>query len=289
MLGELVPCAGGPPIPLRKPKLLLGRQPFCDVPLCYPSVSSRHCELEFRDGFWFVRDLGSSNGTRVNGTPCESNCLLPNDVLALSKYRYTVVYTAPAGRAPPRETGLAGGSRGGPAPPGRAVSGATEGPTPRTLPGSIGGGSRLGELIPCGGGDPIPLHQPRLVVGRHDGCDVVLRSSTVSGRHCQLEWTDGSWFVRDLGSRHGIRVDGVPCEEKALPPGSVLWIANQRYRIVYARPGGGPAATKGPVFAQSLLEAAGLTRLPTEPPAGKRKPGDTDEPPRRRYTLGDSE
>src|SRR5262249_49144290 len=102
MLGQLVPCAGGPPIPLRKPRLLLGRQSQCDVPLCYPTVSSRHCELEFKDGYWFVRDLGSHNGTRVNGTLCASSRLMPNDVLALAGYRYTVVYTPPPGsKGPP--------------------------------------------------------------------------------------------------------------------------------------------------------------------------------------------
>src|SRR5439155_17701283 len=62
MLGKLAPCGGGPPIPLLKPKLLVGRQRFCDIPLNFPNVSSRHCELELIDGYWFVRDLGSSNG-----------------------------------------------------------------------------------------------------------------------------------------------------------------------------------------------------------------------------------
>ena len=98
MLGQLVPCGGGLPIPLPRPKLLVGRQTGCDIPLPYSTVSSRHCELELIDGYWFVRDLGSSNGTRVNGKPCESQRLLPNDVLTVAQYRYTVVYTPPAAR-----------------------------------------------------------------------------------------------------------------------------------------------------------------------------------------------
>src|SRR5260370_28015183 len=81
MLGQLVPCGGGPPIPLLRPKLLVGRQDFCDVPIRFNLVSSRHCELEFRDGYWFVRDLGSRNGTRVNSMLCTEQWLLPNDVL----------------------------------------------------------------------------------------------------------------------------------------------------------------------------------------------------------------
>jgi adenylate cyclase len=90
MLGVLVPCGGGPPIPLLKPRLVVGRDPSCDLPLDLTYLSARHCELEVRDGFWHVRDLNSSNGTRVNGTPCTAQRLLPGDVLSLATYRFTV-------------------------------------------------------------------------------------------------------------------------------------------------------------------------------------------------------
>jgi pSer/pThr/pTyr-binding forkhead associated (FHA) protein len=45
----------------------LGRSRDCDCVLAEPSVSRRHAELR-RDGeSWLLRDLGSRNGTRVNG------------------------------------------------------------------------------------------------------------------------------------------------------------------------------------------------------------------------------
>ena len=72
MLGMMKPCKGGDPIPLVKPKLLIGRQEFCDVTLRSANVSSEHCELEFRDGFWYARDLGSTNGTLVDGMICQA-------------------------------------------------------------------------------------------------------------------------------------------------------------------------------------------------------------------------
>jgi adenylate cyclase len=242
----------------------------------YPTVSSRHCELSLRDGFWFVRDLGSSNGTRVNGTACQSQWLLPNDILTLAKYRYMLLYTPPAGRTPPRESGPSAGAAPGPAQP-------APGAVPKTV--GVAGGSRLGELVPCGGGDPNPLTHPRVVVGRHEGCDIVIRSGAVSGRHCELNWADGAWSVRDLGSRNGTRVDGERCQAKALPPGSVLWVANYRYRVSYAPPGAGRPATKGPVFAQGLLEAAGLAGW--QPAAVPKGHPAADEPERPRYNLDD--
>src|SRR6516225_3083643 len=121
MLGQLVPCGGGLPIPLPRPKLLVGRQTGCDIPLPYSTVSSRHCELELTDGYWYVRDLESSNGTRVNGKPCESQRLLPNDILSVAQYRYTVVYTAPAGRSPAGEAAAGSGPESRPEPPAEAA------------------------------------------------------------------------------------------------------------------------------------------------------------------------
>jgi pSer/pThr/pTyr-binding forkhead associated (FHA) protein len=254
MLGQLVPCGGGRPIPLLKPRVIVGRQSGCDIPLGFAAVSSRHCELEYRAGYWHVRDLGSKNGTRVNGTACTSQQLLPDDVLAVGGHRYQVAYRPPAGAPPPP----------------RASPAAAAMPVPPRVPEPAPGASVLGQLLPCGGGDPIPLRKLRVVVGRHETCDVVLRAGTVSGRHCQLEWTDAGWFVRDLGSRNGIKVDNVRCEAKLVPPGSVLSIAGLRYEIV-----SGAGRRPGPpsrVFRQSLLEAAGLAHWqPPEERGGRQE------------------
>jgi hypothetical protein len=45
----------------------LGRSHECDCVLTDPTVSRRHACLRYRDGTWWLRDLGSSNGTCVNG------------------------------------------------------------------------------------------------------------------------------------------------------------------------------------------------------------------------------
>jgi hypothetical protein len=48
-------------------ELLVGRHVECDLVLEHLSVSRRHARLSFRDGSWVLRDLDSTNGTRVNG------------------------------------------------------------------------------------------------------------------------------------------------------------------------------------------------------------------------------
>ncbi len=49
--------------------LTLGRVPTCDIVLDHPTVSRQHARLAVRDGRCLLSDLGSTQGTRVNGQP----------------------------------------------------------------------------------------------------------------------------------------------------------------------------------------------------------------------------
>ena len=64
-------------------ELLIGRHLGCDVVLDDLSVSRRHAMLRFRDGSWILRDLDSTNGTRVNGCDVVRCRLEPGDRLML--------------------------------------------------------------------------------------------------------------------------------------------------------------------------------------------------------------
>lgn len=134
----------------------------------------------------------------------------------------------------------------------------------------------FGELLPIGGGDPIPLFKKILQVGRRESCDIVLRFGNVSAHHCQLTLNDGYWYVRDSGSRNGIKVNGVRCEERRLDPGDTLSVAKHDYEIVYSPSElgavGPPPVDADQMYAmpkQSLLERAGLAKpgvkLPDDP------------------------
>jgi len=101
MLGELVPLGGGDTIPLLRPHLTIGRRDGCDVALQFANVSSRHCELEFINGYWMVKDLNSSNGTKVNGVRVKSSWIFPGDELAIAKHRFKIDYDIAADAAPP--------------------------------------------------------------------------------------------------------------------------------------------------------------------------------------------
>lgn len=103
MLGELIPCGGGDPIPLLKPALLIGRRDRCDITLAFPNISSQHCELVFKNGYWEIRDLNSRNGIKVNDERCDSKWLMPGDVVSIAKHRYEIQYEPDASAPPPEE------------------------------------------------------------------------------------------------------------------------------------------------------------------------------------------
>jgi adenylate cyclase len=126
-----------------------------------------------------------------------------------------------------------------------------------------------GELVPEGGGDNIPLLKPSLIVGRRESCDIVLRFSNVSGQHCQLTLENGYWFVQDMNSQNGTKVNGSRIVRKRLDPGDRLSMAKHKYVIRYSPTENG--ATGPPpsdeadlesVLSKSLLDRAGLQRRP---------------------------
>jgi len=96
--GELIPVGGGDPIPLIRESLTIGRRESCDIPLRFPNVSGLHCELTFRNGYWHIRDKGSTNGIKVNGNRVQEKYLHPGDVIVIAKRRFTIEYQLLAGR-----------------------------------------------------------------------------------------------------------------------------------------------------------------------------------------------
>jgi adenylate cyclase len=133
-----------------------------------------------------------------------------------------------------------------------------------------------GELVPVGGGDTIPLERTPLVVGRRESCDICLRFPNISGKHCELSFKNGFWYIRDLDSTNGIKINGEPLARggnKIVAPGDTLRIGKRDYKIEYT-----PTdrlsridelmeeEEEEDVMGVSLLEKAGLEHPPSERP-----------------------
>src|ERR1700755_1652835 len=80
---------------------LFGRDEDCDVRLDHKSVSKLHCVIIKTDGLLLLRDLGSTNGTRVNGQRVRRAALLPNDILSGAKLKFRVQFGPEETGAPP--------------------------------------------------------------------------------------------------------------------------------------------------------------------------------------------
>jgi adenylate cyclase len=91
--------------------LIVGRAPTCDLPIFDPTISRRHAELVSEGDRLRMRDLGSSNGTFVNGAKVENASAAVDDLVAFGKVGFRIesfvpvtppsalpgVITAPAG------------------------------------------------------------------------------------------------------------------------------------------------------------------------------------------------
>ncbi len=78
---------------------MIGRRSSSDVCLDFENVSGKHCELKFFHGLWHIRDLGSRNGTTVNGLKiANEQSVLPDVQIGIANHFYTIDYE-PAGPA----------------------------------------------------------------------------------------------------------------------------------------------------------------------------------------------
>lgn len=86
----LVPIEGGRPVELGRDLTLVGRSEEADLKLDHKSVSKLHCVLVRAPEGLLVRDLGSTNGTRINGQRIRRGALVNDDVLNLAHYSFRV-------------------------------------------------------------------------------------------------------------------------------------------------------------------------------------------------------
>jgi len=136
MKAELVPENGDPPIPIVRDVTVVGRREYCDVVIDNRSLSKRHCVLVKTDGLLVIRDLATTNGTKVKGQKVRWAALLPDDRISLGAYKLRI-YLGPDDMPSPSEqygarAKAAGRMAGVGASP--AAGGTVTGPWPASTP-----------------------------------------------------------------------------------------------------------------------------------------------------------
>ena len=72
-------------VPIDRDWMVIGRGRSADVPIAEPTISRAHVAIGFDGERFFMQDLGSTNGTRVNGERTEKQHLADRDEVLLGK------------------------------------------------------------------------------------------------------------------------------------------------------------------------------------------------------------
>jgi len=191
-------------VPLRRDRhLTIGRAPYCDLTLSDPRVSARHAKIERTPQGFILTDLGSRQGTYVNGNPVRQVLLHGGERIRLGRTELTFAIHSPSGMPAPKYT---------PHP---------DGPTAYLT--VIVGAHEFGERCPISGGT---------ILGRYAGCPVDLSADAlVSQRHAWLGYQDGAWYIADMDSGNGISVNGTPVKSQWLHSGDEFQLGNTRIKF----------------------------------------------------------
>ena len=229
-------------VPLGEDAVTIGRTPENSLHLDNEGVSRKHAQILFVGRGWEVVDLGSRNGTKVNGKKVPRAMLKPGDVIGVGPAEVVFEEEGAAAASGGGATGLeveeldlgaatGGGGGGG----GRSSANA---PTAAIQIG--GGGVPAGPAGECllrilageKQGTEIPLKSARTTFGRRPSNTVSFQDSSVSGVHCEVTREPNGYVLRDLGSTNGTLVDGEPVVETMLRHNSRVRIGAQRLVFV---------------------------------------------------------
>ncbi|MFN4032526.1 MAG: FHA domain-containing protein [Fimbriimonadales bacterium] len=185
---------------------IVGRDPASDVLISDGTVSRRHACIVIEENRAYLQDLGSTNGTRLNGEPvgAERVPLPPNAELQFG--RVVMTLELPEGFETPTVAAEV-------APP-------------------------LAHLV--GVGDPnlrFPLYPRPQRIGRRAGNDIILPDAYVSGQHAVIEIVGADVRITDLGSTNGTVIGETkiaPNMPTTVPADAVLTLGKTQFRIEWA-------------------------------------------------------
>ncbi|MEW5870563.1 MAG: FHA domain-containing protein [Chloroflexota bacterium] len=108
-----------------------------------------------------------------------------------------------------------------------------------TLPGRAGAtpsqagamSARLIGMSGVGAGRGLVLGVQPTVIGRSSACDLVLPDATASRQHARIVFAQGGWYIQDMGSKAGIRVNGRPVQAVRLNYGDQIQIGSSIFRF----------------------------------------------------------
>jgi pSer/pThr/pTyr-binding forkhead associated (FHA) protein len=200
---------------LAKSSITLGRSTTNDIVLPDSKASRNHAALECGPQGCVLADLGSANGTRVNGVRVERASLAPGDVIAIGdcSFRFELSEEEPD----PELTRVM--------PEGDLEATIAAAPMMTELQETAV--ARLAIYTPARTWE-VPLKADHVTLGRHPENDVVLDSPKVSRRHARIERKGDGFVLVDLTSDNGTWLGPEKITRQTLEDGDAIRIGGIR-------------------------------------------------------------
>lgn len=180
--------------------------------------SRKHCQIINLGKAFELSDLGSTNGTRVNGKPVKRHKLAHGDRIRIGETE--LAWADPSSAAADDEI---------------QIEDEISLEEPAARPGGVPQAGSDCYLVYAGGdrdGQKVLLDKGRVTFGRKGTNTVHLDDTMVSGYHCEIAKEGGAYVLRDLGSTNGTLLDGDPVTEIALQHGNRIRVGNTRLVFV---------------------------------------------------------
>jgi ABC-type multidrug transport system ATPase subunit/pSer/pThr/pTyr-binding forkhead associated (FHA) protein len=194
-------------------------------------LSRRHARVVHTgDDSLTIEDLGSANGTFVDGTPIDGPTVLaPGATIRLGTTILEVhgdlgITPAPAGSQ--TRGRIASRHDSTPVPVDQAGSPTSIGRAPR--------GVRDLQAVLVHRLDTVPIPPAGVAIGRDPASDIVVSTELASRAHARVGITDGRWYVADLGSVNGTYLNGelLLREARWLSPGDTITVGDEQIRFL---------------------------------------------------------
>lgn len=174
--------------------IVVGREGNVDILLNSPEVSRKHARIVSMQGEYVLEDLGSANGTTLNGHLIKRpTTLKKNALIQIATYSIAL------------ETGESSN---------------------RPSPALVGQGAPVQYKT-------FILPEGDLDLGRVEGNALVIADSSISRKHAQLAVTASGVTLSDLGSSNGTRVNGQPIDQITLQYGDLVQFGNVVFKFMH--------------------------------------------------------
>ncbi len=199
-------------VPLIRDEISIGRKEGNTIRLTDRNVSRHHARIVRQNDEFFIEDLGSLVGTKVNGRLLRSEQapVSPRDQITIGDYsvsiRTDVSSSVPLGRQ------MNAGEQAG--------------------IGKVTPHARLVMLSEPTPGREFDLTADLYVIGRSEEANCRIEDPSMSRAHARLDTEGNQWTISDLDSVHGITVNGLPKDDYVLKAGDVIELGSVQLRFV---------------------------------------------------------